>query len=56
MLCHLGSEVCDECGLQSTDMCPEDDEAHLIVDGVILIGCEGYHTPVFRYAALEVQE
>jgi len=50
MLCQLANEVCDECDLESRDMEQEDEEAHLIVGNIILIGCEGYHEPVFRYA------
>jgi hypothetical protein len=31
-------------------MMGEDDEAHLIVQDIVLVGCEGYHEPAFRYA------
>jgi hypothetical protein len=50
MLCQLAVEVCNECDLEARDMEPEDEEAHLIAGWVILIGCEGYHEPAFRYA------
>lgn len=50
MLCQLGAEVCDECDLEARDMMEEDEEAHLVAGYVILIGCEGYHEPAFRYA------
>jgi hypothetical protein len=49
MMCSLVTDVCDECDISEEMMDPEDDEAHLIVDGIILIGCEGYHEPSFRY-------
>lgn len=49
MACHLAAEVCDECDLEARDMVEEDEAAHLIAGWVILIGCEGYHEPVFRY-------
>lgn len=42
---------CGECDRDTSRM-PTDDESHIIVQDVVLIGCEGYHTPVFRWLAL----
>lgn len=49
MICHLAAEVCDECGIEARDMLDEDEDAHVVSANVILVGCEGYHEPVFRY-------
>lgn len=55
MLCALQSDVCTECDIPEEMMGPEDDEAHLIVDGRILVACEGYHTSFFRLANQELE-
>lgn len=56
IICATLSDVCDECGLHEGMMSEEDAEAHLIVDGVVLIGCEGYHEPVFRVGAILMEQ
>lgn len=38
---------CTECHRDTEDI-PEEDEDHVIVCDVVLIGCEGFHTAAFR--------
>ena len=49
MICQLSTGLCEECNIWVGDMEEEDEAAHLIAGDVVLIGCEGYHEPVFRY-------
>lgn len=54
MFCKLLDPVCGECGDIDARDIPSDDEEHIIVDAFVLVCCEGYHTPAFRWAALHV--
>lgn len=55
ILCHVNADICSECDIPEEMMDPEDEDAHLIVDGIILIGCEGYHTTFFRICNQEMR-
>ncbi len=37
------SRVCPECGANTETMTSEQDEAHRMVDGWVVVGCEGYY-------------
>ncbi|MGE3487405.1 MAG: hypothetical protein AB7L09_22015 [Nitrospira sp.] len=54
MFCTLLDDACGECGDESADEIPVDDEDHIIVDGFVLVCCEGFHTPAIRWAGLNV--
>lgn len=58
LVCLYANEKCSECGLYVWDIDAEDNH-HVIVshpdpmiNGIILIECEGYHTPALRAAGL----
>lgn len=52
--CLLLDDICRECD-EEVPSIERDDEWHVICHEYVLIGCEGYHTPALRYAALQMR-
>lgn len=53
MFCTLLDDKCGECDTHVVDIDYSDDR-HVIVSGYVMIGCEGFHTAAFRWAALNI--
>lgn len=54
LLMKLLDDTCTECDMPAGEMDDEDDEAHMIIHGFVVIGCEGFHTAALRYAVQQV--
>lgn len=53
---HL-TDTCPECGHTVADMDGEEADQHEVTDGgTVLIGCEGYQTPILRAAAEHIRD
>jgi hypothetical protein len=52
----FASITCGDCDTVSDEMSDEQRAAHLLVDEWVVIGCEGYVTPILRAAVVAVPE